>query len=198
VRTDRVSRLALALLCLLLPVACTVGSTTTQRPALLRPPIGPDGAVWDALEAAARDDAGAYLYVMSPRWLHEEILPGNRRRELDSVVVYDEEVARYGRELEPFAEEVELFARRHMERLRALRGDSIPEVGAPVIEVRHRNEFDAAVGPNRARLSVLLHPRGPLPENYEPAQFTVYLIQSGQRWLLDGMEPDPLKGAFAR
>ncbi|MBE7491290.1 MAG: hypothetical protein HS108_05975 [Planctomycetes bacterium] len=184
-------------LCLVL-AGCTIGTSTTARPALNRPVVGPDGSFWDASDAADRGDLAALRRMFSARFLHEAILPRSTRRDPQSTQQFDDESARLLAELAPYEPTVQRMIEAYAAQLRRLTENRFVEVGRPEYEIRFRDEFDRAYGPNIAMLDVQCWPKHALEPDAKPETIRVRFVQNRQRWLLDGIEPDPLKGAFTR
>lgn len=181
----------------LIAAGCTVGSSTSLRPALTRPAVGPEGTFWDAAGAAQRDNGQAFLFLVSTRWLHQQVLPRRARLDVATSEEYAKEDARLRKELEPFSADTDKLARRYMAFLRETLADRFIEVGKPEFELLYKDEFGRAMGPNHAAVAVLVHPKGPAG-NAAPASVQIRFVQHEGRWLLDGFSPDPNKGAFAR
>lgn len=190
-------RLLILIACVCLTAGCTVGSSTSRRPALTRPAVGPEGTFWDAAGAAQRDNAEAFLFLVSTRWLHEQVLPRRARFAVTTGDEYAREDLRLRKELEPYAVDKVKLARRYMAHLRETLAGRFLDVGKPEYELLYKDEFGRAVGPNHATVAVLVHPKGPAG-NAAPASVEVHFVQHEGRWLLDGLTPDPNKGAFAR
>ncbi len=187
-----------ALLLLIAAAGCSIGSTTTERPAINRPAIGPDGAFWDAVDAANRDSLEAFRFQVSPRFLHEGILPREKRNEPTSTEGFDQERIRLEKQLAPYASTVDRMLRSYMERLRNLTSNRFMDVGRPSYEIKYRDDFDRATGPNRAVVEVLIWSKKAMQPGDKPESFTVTFVQDRQRWLIDDITPNPLKGAFTR
>lgn len=187
----------LLLLCFLL-AGCAIGTTTTSRPALTRPVIGPDGAFRDATEAARRNDAEALRFLLSNRFVHEALLPRERREEPETVEAFQRESDRLAQQLLPHQPAVRKLLDGYMHLLRELTQDRFIEVGRPNYDIRYRDDFGRADGPNRASLEVQTWPKTALGPDPKPAVMTVRFIQDRQRWVIDDLEPNPLKGAYTR
>ncbi len=187
----------LALCCLLLLLgACSFGTTTTQRPAVDKPAVAPDGAFWDAANVAGRQDVDAFLYILTPRFIHSELWPSVSRAEPTSINEYSEQHARLNRELALVDSDRRNFARGHMQRLAQVLQDRYVEVSRPSYDIKYRDDVGRAAGPNRATVTVRAWPKGAVKEGEKPDQFKVSFLQYGQRWLIDDIEPNPLKGTF--
>jgi len=194
-----------ALTVLLLLTACTIGSTTTERPAINLPAIGPDGAFWDAVGVAELDDVEKFLYLVSPQFVHARFMPTARRPEVKTQNELEASRTSLLTEAQRAAERHQLdynselyrLSYGYMAELRKLMDDRFVEVGTPTYEIEFRDEFGRASGPNRAAVQVRVYPKSRVPDGYVPETLTVLFIQDGYRWLIDGLEPDPLWGAYA-
>lgn len=184
-------------LCVLI-AGCTIGTSTTDRPAFNRPVIGPDGSFWDASNAADRHDNNALRLLVSARFIHEALLPNGERDEPTSTAQFDAERQRLESELKPFEATVARMIESHAEQLRRLTANRFVEVGRPEYDIKYRDGNDRADGPNRATLVVQCWPKGVVPADSKPETIRVQFVQDRQRWLIDGLDPDPLKGAFSR
>lgn len=203
---------------LLLLAACTIGSATTKRAALKEPAVRPDGAFADAMQAAESGNAEAFRFLLSPRFIHECVLPNRPRRQPKTTEAFDEERVRLQAELKPFESTVQRLVAGYMQHLRELTASRFTEVGIPSNDIRYHAEYDVAYGPNRATVVVSIWAKGqtPRPASNEPAaanapaanlppiepkpekRVTVRFVQDRQRWLIDGFDDDPLKGTFSR
>jgi hypothetical protein len=189
----------------LLMAACTIGSSTTERPAVNRPAIGPDGTFWDAVNVSERMDTEAFRFIVTPQFLHSALLPAATRavptsqREFNSQRerLYAELVAAAERSRVDLEFELDRVATGYMVELRHLLSDQMVVVGEPRYDVQYRDEFGRASGPNLAAVDVTIYPKTPLPEDYEPRVIIVRFVQDGHRWLIDALEPDTLRGAYA-
>jgi hypothetical protein len=194
-----------AILILLTLCGCTIGSSTTDRPALDTPPIGPDGTFWSALDAARRDDSQAFLYTNSPGFLHNAFL-SDELPEPESQDGLEDLHTRIQARLEDgaarngvtAAAEKERLAAGYMKTLRELAKDQFIEVAKPVYgnNIRYKDEHGRAWGPNKLGLDVRIYPRTPVAEDFEPKRLRVGFIQDRFRWLIESLEPDELHGAF--
>lgn len=190
--------LTLLLAPLLAHAGCAIGSTTTERPAINRPAIGPDGAFWDAVDAANRGSVEAFRFQVSPRFLHEGVLPREKRNEPNSTESFDLERQRLEKQLEPYAGTVDRMLRSYMEHLRNLTSNRFIDVGRPSYEIKYHDDFDRAAGPNRATVEISIWSKKAMGPADKPDKFTVTFVQDRQRWLIDDITPNPLKGAFTR
>jgi hypothetical protein len=196
------------LLILLVLTGCSgslgIGTTTSQRPALLRPAVQPDGAFWDAMEVSRGESTEGFLHLLSPGFLHASFIPRERIPTPTSQDEFDELRAEVERLLAAaaarngvdMATERARLAAGYMQDLRSLEKDHFIEVGKPVEAILHQDEYRRAYGPNRAHVIVSLHPTTSLPEDYQPRTLRVNFIQDGYRWLIDSFEPDPRRGAY--
>jgi hypothetical protein len=195
-------RLWAALLLLAALAACTSGSSTTRRPALTRPAIGPEGTLWDALDLARRDQPARLKNLFSMRFLHEQVLPDGTRGQPANQDEYLLERAILEGELAPYGARIDDLCRRYARQLRQLSADCFIEAGDAKLSIKHRDEFGAALGPNTARMTVFFHPvearTGPDGKPTNVRTITVVFVQEFEQWKIDGLEPDPLKGAFHR
>jgi hypothetical protein len=184
--------------------ACGIGSSTTQRPALLEPAVAPDGTFWDAVEVSRRDNARGFLHIVSPRFLQAAFLPNARIAEPTSQRAFDEMRVAINRELERAAvrnevdleQELNRLAAGYMRQLRDFADSNYVEVSKPEYDIRYTDQFGRANGPNRAWVYVTLHPKEPGQEATGPARRRVVFVQDGLRWLIERFEPDPNFGAF--
>ncbi|MCZ7605642.1 MAG: hypothetical protein M5U25_06100 [Planctomycetota bacterium] len=190
-------RLTPTLIALLL-ASCTIGSSTTQRPALDSPAIEPDGAFWDAINVARRGDHDSFLYALSPQMVYRALYPEARLREPTSQEEFDSQRAELDEALSRHAAVVREFSVRHMHELDKLVHDRFIEVSKPSYTIRHKDSWGRAQGPNFATVLVTIYPKQPLPEGFKPETIEVRFVQDGQRWLIDGFDNDRLKGAFVR
>jgi len=184
-------------ICVLL-AGCTIGTSTTQRPALSRPVVGPDGTFWDVVDAADRRDNNALRLLMTARFIHEAILPRSARKDPATTEAYDTERLRLEVELKPHEATVNLLLEAYASQLRQLTDNRFVEVGRPEYDIRYRDDFDRAFGPNRATLVVKCWGKGALGTDPEPESIRVTFVQDRQSWLIDDVEPNALKGAFSR
>jgi hypothetical protein len=197
-------RLLTVITTLLLLSACAIGSTTTERPALNLPAIGPDGTFWDAANVAEREKPESFQFLLSPRFIHRALLPLDTLPEISTQQELDALRVRLDRQLAEAAEEAEVdldlkigqMLDAYMEELRRLLNDRFIEVGEPEYDIQFRDEFGRASGPNRAELKVSLYPKTSKPDGFEPEVIRVSFLQDGYRWLIEGFEPDNLRGAF--
>lgn len=191
-----------ALACVL--ASCTFGSATTERPALPRPAVEPDGAFWDAIETSRRGNAAGFLHLASPRLLHASFIPGiampapesqreftELRNRVDQALA--EGAARNNLNLE---EELQRFAEGYMGQLRELAEGAFLEASRPSYEILYTNEHGFPFGPNRAWIDVAFYPREPLPEGKEPETRRVEFVQDGHRWLIERISEDALEGRY--
>lgn len=184
---------------------CTLGSTTTARPALSLPPVSPEGTLWSAIEVSRADNPASLLHVLSPGFLHASFIPLRRfdepatqaelerlRVEVDTALERAAMANGHNLELEKLR-----LATGYATFLRELARDRLIEVGPPSYDdIRFRDEFNRAWGPNVVRLQVQMYPKEPLPEDFVPEVLTVIFIQDGNRWLIEGFDPDPQKGTY--
>ncbi|MBX3473810.1 MAG: hypothetical protein KF754_05465 [Planctomycetes bacterium] len=177
---------------------CAVGTTTTTRPALNKPVIGPDGTFEDAIEAARRGDTVAMRFLLSPRFIHEALLPTEKREDPQKVEEFDKERLRLEKQLAPHEATVQRLLRACVKLLNDLTQNRFVEAGRPSYDIRLRDDFDRAFGPNKASMVVQTWPKGALGPDPKPQAFTLHFVQDRQRWLIDDMDPNPLKGAFTR
>lgn len=178
--------------------ACTVGSSTTQRPALTKPAIEPDGAFWDAAVVAREGDSQAFLYLLSPRMVYHALFPDDELRAVTSQEEFDKQRADIDEKLKPYGKVVQRFAARYMAELRDILKDRFIEVSKPTYNIKYKGDYDRATGPNTARVIVKIYPKKALPEGFQPETMEVRFIQDGRRWLINGLSNDKLKGAFVR
>jgi hypothetical protein len=190
-------RLTPILIALLL-ASCTIGSSTTQRPALSSPAIEPDGAFWDAITVARRGDHESFLYALSPRMVYRSLFPEANLREPTSQEEFDSQRVELEQALSQHAAVVREFSTRHMHELDKLVHDRYIEVSKPSYTIRYKDSWGRAQGPNLASVVVTIYPKHPLPEGFKPETIEVRFVQDGQRWLIDGFDNDRLKGAFVR
>lgn len=190
---------SLLLILILLPLAaCNLGSTTTRRPAIDRPAIGPEGVFWDAVTAAEMNDLDRFSFLLSARFLHESILPRRKRNVLDTQAEFVAERERLLLELEPYGLTVSSLRRRYMQNLRDRIKGTFVQTGNVAYGIQHVDEFGVASGPNRATLKVSFQAKGHTEDDYKPLEMKVRFIQDRHHWLIDGFDPDPLKGAFTQ
>ncbi|CAG0970894.1 hypothetical protein PLCT2_01344 [Planctomycetaceae bacterium] len=178
----------------LLACACTGGSSTTLRPAADRPVIGPDGVFWDAIEAARGGHSKRFSRLMSTGFVHRAILPNTPRSEATDEESFILESERMERELAPFSSIRDRLYARYSGWLEETTRGSVIEAGRPSYEIRYKDSFGSARGPNTARIKVsILH-----AQKKTPVEMTVSFIQDGETWRIDGFAPDPLFGEFIR
>lgn len=186
----------------LLVAACPgTGSTTTRRPALDRPVVAPDGTLWDALTAAEANDPGRLRYLLSTRFIHQAVMPDFPRGKTTTFEQYENEERRMLHELEAHQTQVRRLAEGYLGLLRERLADNFVHTEPPVYDIEFRGEYNAARGPNRARVTATFRPRKPPPSGQarpEPTSLVVLFVQEREMWRIDGFEPDPLKGAFTR
>lgn len=195
---------ACAFILVLLLAGCTVGSSTTDRPALPRPAVAPDGTFWDAIEVSRRDRAQGFLHIVSPRFLHSAFIPRERISEPVNTAEFDEQRKSVEAALMRGAQrnrvnleaEKNRLAQGYMAELRRLVEDRFIEVGKPEYQFMYRNDFDQPWGPNRAWVIVNLYPKGTAAETDAPEVLRVNFVQDRHRWLIDSFEPDPRMGSF--
>lgn len=185
--------LILAALCLLL-AGCTGGSSTTSRPAVDRPAIGPDGVFWEAVEAARSGDVERIKRLLSTGFVHRAILPNAPRGEPSDEEEFAADNARMERELVPHEATRARLYPRYTEWLRNVTAACIIETSRPAYDIEFKDSYGSARGPNKAIIKVSLHSAA----IKEPRVFTVRLVQSGDTWLIDGFSPDALFGEFIR
>ncbi len=193
------------ILILLVLCGCSIGSSTTDRPALDVPPIGPDGTFWSALEAARRNDSQAFLHTISPGFLYnaflsDELPDPQNQDELEDLykriqVQLEEGAIRNG---VTAAAEKQRLAAGYMQTLRELADDQFIEVAKPVYgdNIRFKDEHKRAWGPNKVWLRVRIYPKTPVAEDFEPKTLRVGFIQDRFRWLIESIDPDELNGAY--
>lgn len=200
--------------------ACSIGSTTSDRPAITLPAIGPDGVVWDAFLAAKREDTKAFRFSLSERFIHSHILPENERAETTNESAFFDEEAKLRAEFLPkYKVVVNRLLKGWMKLLRKYGKDRMLETSKPRYEIRFKDSWGSAKGPNLAFVTLSFHDirqpktenssvakedapvleEGELPPPPKPAfELVLRLVQSGRHWLIDGFEPDELMGAFSR
>jgi hypothetical protein len=186
--------LILGACCALLLAACTGGSSTTLRPAADKPIIEPDGTFWDAVEAARSSKPQRLRVLLSTDFVHRAILPNVQRDEATDDEEYTLAVTRMERELLPFVSIREKLYARYASWLEEFTRGKVIETGVPAYDIKYRDGFGSASGPNIAMVKVSLHS----PKIKEPQEFTVKFIQVGDAWRIDGFKPDPLFGEFIR
>lgn len=195
-------RIGLLLVLLLLLAACpTPGTTTTRRPAVDKPTIEPDGTFWDAVSAAEKDDPGRLRFLLSTRFVHRGIMPDFPRNETRTPEDFDREEARLREQLLPYAVRERELVAGYLRMLRERIEDNFVHTEQPVYDISYRGEYNAARGPNRAKLTVTFRPKRLAPADapvVEPFSMVVSFVQDHEMWRIDGFEPDPLKGAFTR
>jgi hypothetical protein len=174
------------------------GSSTTDRPALTRPAIEPDGAFWDAAVVAERGDTEAFLYLLSPQMVYRALYPENELDEISDQEGFDKQRKEIDEELKPHQAVIEKMAKRYMSELRKLLRDKFIEVSKPTYSIRYKGKYDRATGPNTARVTVTIYPKQALPKGFKPERMEVSFIQDRRRWLIDNISNDKLKGAFVR
>ncbi|MDC1141618.1 hypothetical protein OAU50_00880 [Planctomycetota bacterium] len=204
------------LLIVLITAGCTIGTTTSDRPALVRPAVGPDGVTWDAYLAAQRGDAKAFRHALSVRYLHSHLLPAELQNETRTEADFFEEEARLLKEIEPkYTGVIDKMLKRMMETIQTESENRMMEASKPRYEIEFKDSWGRAKGPNIAWVTVRFHnldvqptvetstlvaPDEDTPPTVPGAAKTikVRLVQAGQRWIIDGFEPDDLMGAFTR
>jgi hypothetical protein len=174
--------------------ACTGGSSTTLRPAADRPIIEPDGTFWDAMEAARGSKPERLKYLLSTDFVHRAILPGVPRLEATDVEEYEFATQRMEKELAPFVSIRERLYGRYTSWLAEFTRGSVIEASRAVYDIKYRDGYGSAIGPNTATIKVSLHSSAAK----EPRVFAVKFIQVGESWRIDGFSPDPLFGEFIR
>lgn len=187
-----------AVVMLMLLCGCTIGSSTTERPALSRPAIEPDGAFWDAADSARRGDREAFLYCLSPQMVYRALFPAKPLKPVTTQAELDAQRETIAAELAPHTGVVQSLADRYMDELDALLRDRFIEASRPRYEILYRDSFSRADGPNFAYVIVSVYPKHALPEGFKPEVIEVRFIQDGRRWLIDEIGNDKLKGAFVR
>jgi hypothetical protein len=190
-------RLPLILLALLLG-ACTIGSSTTERPALTRPAIEPDGTFWDAVTVAGKNDREAFLYLLSPQMVFRALFPEAKLKQVATQEEFDAQREEIKAALVQYDLVVQDFATRYMSELHKLVSDRFIEVSRPDYNIVYNDEFDRAEGPNTAKVVVTVYPKKALDANFKPETIEVTFIQDGRRWLIHGFTNDKLRGAFVR
>lgn len=189
---------------LLLGAGCTFGSSTSQRPALSRPAVAPDGTFWDAVAVSRNDNAQGLLHVLSPRFLHGSFIPRERisepvnQAEFDDLRESVEAALARGAQRNRVSLEAEKLrlARGYMAELRRLVDDRFIEVGKPEYDIQYRGEYDEPWGPNRAWVIVNLYPKGSAAESANAEVLRVNFVQDRNRWLIDSLDPDPKFGSY--
>ena len=187
-----------AVVMLLLLCGCTIGSSTTERPALARPAIEPDGAFWDAADSARRGDREAFMYCLSPQMVYRALFPAKPLKPVTTQAEFDAQREVIAAELAPHAQVINGMADRYMAELDALLRDQFIEASRPRYEILFRDSFSRADGPNFAYVIVSVYPKHALPDGFKPETMEVRFIQDGRRWLIDEFGNDKLKGAFVR
>jgi hypothetical protein len=182
----------------LMLASCTIGSSTTERPALSRPAIEPDGAFWDAVTVAREHDREAFLYLLSPQMVFKALFPEAKLEEITTQEEFNEQREELGKALEPHAAVVQDFANRYMAELEKLVRDRFIEVSKPKYDIKFNDEFDRASGPNTATVKVSVYPKSGIDQAFKPEVIEVTFIQDGRRWLIHALGNDKLKGAFVR
>jgi hypothetical protein len=182
----------------LLLCACQIGSSTTQRSALPRPAIEPDGTVWDAITVAHRRDGESFRFLLSPQMIYRALYPEAELPEVTSQKEFDAQRAELEAELAANEVVVKQLAARYMAELDKLVADRFIEVGKPNYIILYKDDFDRAAGPNRAMVTMTIYPKHSVPAGYKPETIEVQFVMDGQRWLIDGLDHDKLKGAFVR
>lgn len=178
--------------------AFTFGTSTTQRPAITKPAIGPDGAFWDAVDASRRGDRDAFLYLLSPQKVYLALFPEAELPAVESQEEFDAQRLELEAELKLHEPVVESYADRYMAELARLTRDRFVETGQPAYRIMYTGTGGLAEGPNLAILDVRIYPKSSMPEGAEPETLKITYIQDGRRWLVYEISPDPLKGAFVR
>jgi hypothetical protein len=178
--------------------SATIGSATTERPALTRPAIEPDGAFWDAVTVAGKADRKAFLYLLSPQMVFRALFPEAKLKEVTTQKDLDDQRKEIEATLQQHDAVVQEFATRYMSELNKLVSDRFIEVGKPDYNIRFNDKFDRATGPNTAKVVVSVYPKTPLPQGFKPEVIEVTFLQDGRRWLIHGFSNDKLKGAFVR
>jgi hypothetical protein len=178
--------------------AFTFGTSTTQRPAVQNPAIGPDGAFWDAATVAEKGDRDAFLYLLSPQMVHRALFPETALSPVETQEEFTRQRQEIETALEPFESAVDSFTVRYMSELAQLLRDRFIEVSEPVYLIRYTGVGGRAEGPNTATVVVSIYPKGAVGADATPESLTVHFIQDGRRWLIHAIDPDPLKGAFVR
>lgn len=184
---------ALSLVVLLL-AACTTGSSTTLRPAADRPIVGPDGTLWDAIEAARGGHSQRMERLLSTGFVHRAILPNVPRVEPTDEEEYALALARMERELASFGPIRARLYTRYTQWLNDATRGYVIETDRPEYDLKYKDGYGAARGPNSAKLKVWLHAAA----SKEPKLIVVSFIQDGDAWRIDGFTPDPLYGEFIR
>lgn len=182
----------------LLLASCTIGSSTTQRPALSRPAIEPDGTFWDAVTVAGKSDREAFLHLLSPQMVFKALFPEAQLDEITNQNEFDDQREELTEALKPYDPVVQDFARRYMAELDNLVRDRFIEVSKPKYDIKFNDEFDRAAGPNTAKVTVSVYPKTATGAAFKPEIIEVTFIQDGRRWLIHGFSNDKLKGAFVR
>jgi hypothetical protein len=192
-------RLPLILLVLLAGCSsATIGSATTERPALTRPAIEPDGTFWDAVTVAGKADREAFLYLLSPQMIFRALFPEAKLKEVTTQSELDDQRAQIEATLKQHEGVVQEFATRYMSELHKLVRDRFIEVGKPDYNIKFNDKFDRATGPNTAKVIVNVYPKKAIDDAFKPEIIEVTFIQDGRRWLIHGFANDKLKGAFVR
>lgn len=184
--------------------SCTFGSVTTERPALPRPAVEPDGTFWDAIEASRRGNAAGLLHVLSPRMLHAAFIPSVNMPEPTNQQEFNELRQRIQQALTDGAArnslnldaELQRLANGYMTVLSQLADGHFIETGRPEYEIVYTNEHGFPAGPNLAWIDVRFYPKGPMAEGQEPESRRISFVQDGQRWLIEGISNNELDGRF--
>lgn len=182
----------------LLLSCCAIGTSTTQRSALPRPAIEPDGTFWDAVTVARKRDGEAFRYLLSPQMIYRALYPEAKLAELDSQKDFNAERTKIEAELAKHEPIVQSMATRYMEELDKLLEDRLVEVSKPSYTIKYKDDYGRAAGPNTARVTVTVYPKDPMADGAEPETVDVRFIMDGRRWLINGFDNDKLKGAFVR
>ena len=193
--------LFLALLVVALAGCQAPGSTTTRRPALDKPPIEPDGIVWDAVAAAELTDTARFRFLLSARFIHEAIMPDFPRGKPKTEEDLDAENTRLLNDLKPYAATEKRLVEGYLLLIQQRMKGNFVQTDPPVYQIEYRGDYGAARGPNHARVTVTFRPkRASTPEvpQGEAVSMTVLFVQEHETWRIDGFDPDPLKGAYKR
>ena len=217
-------RIVFTLILMFVLVGCSVGTATSGRPALTKPAIGPDGVTWDAFLAAQRHDTKAFRYALSVRYIHSHLLPSNPQKQPRYEKAFFEEEDRLLGEIEPaYSSVVDRMLSGMMKQFREYGQDRMLETSKPEYEIKFKDSWGRSKGPNLAWVTMRFHDLDAQSvvkdeeeakpkeddkpsfddEELSPApppafELQVRLVQYGQRWVIDGLEPDELKGAFSR
>ncbi len=194
----KISLQILSIACVLFLSACTLGSSTTERPALEEPPVGADGFAWDIVDAGRDNDTAKFRSLVSVRMVHRAILPDAKRNDVKTFDEQDAENLRLAEELKQYENTKARLYQAYMSKIRKLASDRYVEMDKPRYKIQYRDGFNRAWGPNRATILVKFWPKRSLAPNEQPIQSVWEFVQDHDEWKLISMSPDPLKGTFSR